>query len=155
MGSRAREFPATPGGGIIPPMRVRKAQKADFPDIIRLAKKDNLDYAGMEADSFWVAEENGRIQGICGLKKHPECLELCALGVAEKRRGQGWGAQLVREVLGEAPGEVYLATVIPDFFLRLGFEKAHAVPASMVKGEEWCIGCTPELCAVMVKQGKK
>jgi N-acetylglutamate synthase-like GNAT family acetyltransferase len=134
-------------------MRVRKARKADFQDILRLAKKYDLDYTGMEADGFFVAAEDGRILGICGLKKHPECLELCALGVEEDYRGRGWGARLVRTALGEVPGEVYLATVIPGFFLRLGFQKAKTVPPSMVKRGEWCAGCTPELCSVLVRQG--
>jgi N-acetylglutamate synthase-like GNAT family acetyltransferase len=136
-------------------MRVRRARRADFPDIVRLAGKYNLDYAGMEADRFWVTEEDGRIVGICGLKKHSECLELCALGVDEAFRGRRWGEKLVRAVLGEARGELYLATVIPGFFTRLGFRKAAAVPASMVKKGEWCAGCAPELCTVMVRQGKK
>jgi N-acetylglutamate synthase-like GNAT family acetyltransferase len=134
-------------------MRVRKAKKADFPDIIRLAKMYNLDYSGMEADDFWVAEESGRIRGICGLKKHLECSELCALGVDEEVRGRGWGGQLVRAVLRDAPGELYLATVMPSFFARFGFEKTDVVPGSMVKKAEWCAGCTPELCTVMVRQG--
>jgi len=133
-------------------MPIRKANKADFPDIIRLAKACSLDYEGMEADAFLVAEERGRILGICGLKKHPECFELCALGVGMKWRGRGWGGRLVRAVLGEAPGEIYLATVIPGFFAPFGFEKAVAVPPSMVKKAEWCAGCRPELCTVMVKK---
>jgi N-acetylglutamate synthase-like GNAT family acetyltransferase len=136
-------------------MRVRKAKKADFPAIIRLANAYNLDYDGMEADRFHVAEEGGRILGICGLKRHPECLELCALGVDDNWRGRGLGGRLVRAVLREAPGELYLATVIPGFFARFGFEKAAAVPASMVKKGEWCAGCTPELCTVMVKRGDR
>jgi hypothetical protein len=37
-------------------MRIRKAGKADFPEIIRLARRLNLDYTGMDSDSFWVAE---------------------------------------------------------------------------------------------------
>jgi predicted N-acetyltransferase YhbS len=75
--------------------------------------------------------------------------------VDEKWRGRGWGGQLVRAVLREVPGELYLATVIPDFFARFGFEKAAAFPGSMVKKAEWCAGCTPELCTVMVKQARK
>jgi N-acetylglutamate synthase-like GNAT family acetyltransferase len=133
-------------------MPLRKAKKADFPAIVRLANKYSLDYSGMEADRFWVVEEGGRILGICGLKNHPECLELCALGVDERWRGRGWGERLVRAVLREAPADVYLATVIPGFFARFGFEKAAAVPGSMVKKGEWCAGCTPELCTVMVKR---
>jgi N-acetylglutamate synthase-like GNAT family acetyltransferase len=139
--------------GIIKFMRVRKAEKADFPDIIRLAKSYNLDYAGMEADDFWVAEEGGQVRGICGLKKQSECWELCALGVEEAWRGRGWGGRLVRAVLRGIPAELYLATVIPSFFAHFGFEKADVVPDSMVKKAEWCAGCTPELCTVMIRQG--
>ena len=118
-----------------------------------MAVANNLDYPGMERDDFWVAEDRGRILGAVGLKRHPECRELCALGVDEARRGQGWGGKLVRAVLREAPGEIYLATIIPGFFARFGFKKADRVPLSMVKKAEWCVGCRPELCTVMVKKG--
>jgi N-acetylglutamate synthase-like GNAT family acetyltransferase len=134
-------------------MRVRKARELDFPQVARLARKYRLDYAGMEADAFWVVAERGQIRGICGLKKHPECLELCALGVAEKWRRRGLGERLVRAVVRKAGGELFLATVIPGYFARLGFEKAKSVPASMVKNAEWCAGCMPELCVVMVRRG--
>lgn len=136
-------------------MRLRKAERVDFPDIVRLARRLDLDYADMEADGFWVVEEGGRILGICGLKNHPECLELCTLGVDKKYRDRGWGAQLVRAVLNEVPGDLYLATVIPDFFVRFGFVKADSVSPSMVKKAEWCAGCRPELCTVMVRKGRK
>jgi N-acetylglutamate synthase-like GNAT family acetyltransferase len=136
-------------------MFIRKANRADLPEIIRLAKTSSLDYEGMEADAFLVAEEGGRILGICGLKKHPECLELCALGVDEEWRGRGYGKRLVQEALKEAPGELYLATVIPGFFAPFGFRKTDFVPPSMVKKGEWCAGCRPELCTVMVKKREK
>jgi N-acetylglutamate synthase-like GNAT family acetyltransferase len=87
-----------------------------------------------------------------GLKMHPECFELCALGVDEKWRGRGWAGQLVRALLQEAPGNLYLATIIPGYFARFGFVKAEAVPPSMIKKPEWCAGCRPELCTVMVRK---
>ena len=152
-GSGQQALALSERNGIIIFMRVRKARKRDFPQIVPLARKHNLDYFGMEADAFWVSEEGGRIRGICALKKHPECWELCALGVDEEWRGRSWGGQLVRAVLRDVPGELYLATVIPDFFARFGFEKADSVPASMVKKAEWCAGCRPELCTVMMRQG--
>jgi N-acetylglutamate synthase-like GNAT family acetyltransferase len=134
-------------------MRVRKARKSDFPQIVRIARKYGLDYAGMEADDFWVVADGARVRGICGLKAHPECLELCALGVDEKWRGLGWGERLVRAVVRKAGGELFLATVIPGYFARRGFERAESVPASLVKNAEWCAGCTPERCVVMVRRG--
>lgn len=136
-------------------MTIRKATEADFPEIIRLARGMDLDYSGMETDDFYVAEQGGQILGICGLKKHPECLELCSLGVEKDWQGRGLGRQLVRVVLGTAPGDLYLATVIPGFFARFGFRKAEAVPPSMVKKAEWCAGCRPELCTVMLKKGRE
>jgi N-acetylglutamate synthase-like GNAT family acetyltransferase len=135
-------------------MRVRKARKEDFRRIVRLARKTGLDYAGMEADAFWIAGEGSRILGLCALKKHPDCNELCALGVDARWRGRGWGERLARAVIRNAEGELFLATVIPSFFVRLGFKRAEAIPPSMVKNKEWCAGCTPELCTVMSRRGE-
>jgi len=133
-------------------MFVRKAVPQDWDEIFRIARESGLDYPGMEKDDFRVAEENGRVVGIVGLKRHPECLELCALGVDVARQGQGTGRQLVFELLTGVGEDVYLATVIPGYFERLGFERSAVVPPSMVKNPEWCAGCRRELCTVMVRR---
>jgi N-acetylglutamate synthase-like GNAT family acetyltransferase len=134
-------------------MRVRKARPEDWPQILELARKYELDYRGMQADNFWVAVAGRRIEGICGLKNHPDCSELCSLGVAESRRGHGLGRSLVLELLNAAPEDLYLATVIPEFFEKFGFQKTDNPPASMVKKADWCGNCRPELCTVMVRKG--
>jgi N-acetylglutamate synthase-like GNAT family acetyltransferase len=134
------------------PMVVRRALALDWPRIVSLARECGLDYAGMEADEFWVAEEAGRVLGIVALKTHAECRELCALGVDAAWRGRGIGARLVRHLLGGVDGDVYLATVIPEFFERLGFERSVDVPRSLVKDAAWCVGCRRELCVVMVRR---
>jgi N-acetylglutamate synthase-like GNAT family acetyltransferase len=133
-------------------MRIRKARKGDFPQILRIARKYNLNYLGMEADDFWVAAEGKNVLGICGLRKNPDCLELCSLGVEELHRGRNMGKKLVQRLLRDVPGDIHLATVIPGFFIRLGFKKVSARPLSMIKTEDWCAGCTPELCTVMVRK---
>jgi N-acetylglutamate synthase-like GNAT family acetyltransferase len=137
---------------IIFPMRIRRARKSDFPQILRIARKYSLNYLGMEADDYWVAVEGKAILGICGLRKSPDCLELCSLGVEEVHRGQHLGKKLVQRLLRDVRGDIHLATVIPEFFGRLGFEKVSFRPLSMVKTEDWCAGCTPDLCTVMVKK---
>jgi len=137
---------------IIFPVRIRKARKSDFPQILKIARKYNLNYLGMEADDYWVAVEGKAILGICGLRKNPDCLELCSLGVEEVHRGQHLGKKLVQRLLHDVRGDIHLATVIPEFFGRLGFEKVSVRPLSMVKTEDWCAGCTPDLCTVMVKK---
>jgi N-acetylglutamate synthase-like GNAT family acetyltransferase len=133
-------------------MVIRRALPQDWPQIVRVARDCGLDYAGMEADEFWVAEEAGRVLGIVALKTHLECWELCALGVDAAWRGRGIGARLVRHLLGGLHGDVHLATVIPAFFERLGFERSAEVPRSLVKDAAWCAGCRRELCVVMVRR---
>jgi N-acetylglutamate synthase-like GNAT family acetyltransferase len=133
-------------------MVIRKAGKQDFPQILAIARKYNLNYQGMEADDYWVAANGKVILGICGLRKNPDCSELCSLGVEEKFRGRSLGKRLVRRLLREVRGDIHLATVIPQFFAQLGFERSATRPPSMVKTEEWCAGCTPELCTVMIRK---
>jgi len=135
-------------------MRIRKAKKPDFSNVIRLAQKYDLDYTSLEADDFWVAEEGKTILGIVGLKKHKDCLELCSLGVDGIYRNRGIAKRLVLALLKKAKENVYLATIIPGFFEKFGFEKASSIPVSMIKRSDWCKGCNKELCTIMMRKSE-
>ncbi len=135
-------------------MRIRRAEPRDFDAIVDLARRLELDHAGMDEDLFWVAEESGEVVGIVALRKHPDCLELGSLGVDPALRERGVGRALVEALTAEAPGDVHLATVIPEYFEALGFVRAPAVPASFIEKRKapWCEGCRRDLCAVMVRE---
>ncbi len=133
-------------------MLIRKAAPADWEHVIRIARECGVDYPGLEKDEFLVAERDGQAVGVVGLRRHPGCLELVALGVAAASRGAGIGGKLVSELLGGLREDVYLATVIPGYFERLGFVRPAEVPASMAKDPDWCAGCRRELCTVMVRR---
>lgn len=135
-------------------MRVRKALPVDVPRAVALARTLDLDYPGMERDDLWVAEVEGRVVGLVGLKKHADCLELCALGVDPGHRGKGAAKALVSALTASASGDVYLATVIPGFFRTCGFERAREIPATFPEKREtaWCEGCDVRLCTVMVRK---
>jgi len=135
-------------------MRVRKCRPEDIPRAIDLARKLNLDYPGMEADPLWVAEESGEVIGLVSLKEHPDCRELCALGVDPNSREKGVGKALVEALMAEAPGRVHLATAIPGFFKACGFEKSADIPATFPEKRKtaWCDGCPQERCTVMVRK---
>lgn len=135
-------------------MIIRSARQEDFSQIVALAKKLGLDYEGMNKDSYWVAEDAGRIVGMVGLKKHADCHELCALGVSLGYRGKGLGQKLVHTLLLNADRDIYLATIIPGFFEQCAFEQTAKFPASMKKAPEWCEGCPKELCTVMVRTSR-
>jgi N-acetylglutamate synthase-like GNAT family acetyltransferase len=135
-------------------MKIRKAHPEDAPPIRALAASLGLDYAGMESDPAWCAEDGGRVIGSVRLIAHPDSLELVALGVDPAFRGRGLGRRLVRALLDETDGDVHLATIIPDFFARCGFVRIGSVPAGMLKDPSWCEGCDRTQCAVMVRKAR-
>ena len=135
-------------------MRVRKCLLEDVPRAVDLARSLDLDYPGMEADQLWVAEEGEDVIGLVALKEHPDCLELCSLGVEAKSREKGVGKTMVEALMAEAPGDVHLATVIPGFFEAHGFEKCTDIPATFPakRKTSWCEGCPRDLCTVMLRK---
>lgn len=136
---------------------IEEANPSDFPDILRLAKELNLDYPGQGKDRFWVARTGNRIVGIVGLKEHSDFLELCAFGVDKDFRLAGIGRRLIKTLLNECHGDIYLATTIPDFFIKVGFSPADKIPDvfTMRWASEWCHGCQREKCVIMVRTKKK
>ena len=126
----------------------------DAPRIAALAASLGLDYPEMESDPAWVAEDGGRVVGSVSLMTHPDSLELVALGVDPDFRGRGLGRRLVQALLQATPGDVHLATIIPDFFTGRGFARAESAPAGMEKDPSWCEGCDRKRCAVMVRKAR-
>jgi len=135
-------------------MLIKNAAPEDFPAIRRLSEALELDYPGMEADRFWVAEEAGRILGIVALLRHADCLELVSLGVDPEVRSAGLGGRLIETLMAAADGDVYLATVIPEYFEGRGFVRTLRVPRGMAKDPAWCEGCDKTRCTIMVRVKK-
>lgn len=137
-------------------MSVRKARPEDVGPAVALARRLGLDYPGLEDDPLWVAEgRDGRVAGLVALKTHPDCLELCALGVEPGQRGKGIAGNLVEALLAEASGDVHLATVIPGFFEACGFHIIKEdIPATFPAKRltAWCDGCPRERCTVMIRK---
>ncbi len=135
-------------------MRVRKCRPEDLPRAVELARSLDLDYLGMEAGLLWVAEEAEQIVGLVSLKKHADCLELCALGVDPRLRGKGVGKALVEALVAETKADIHLATIIPEYFTTCGFAKTENVPESFFGRlrTAWCEGCDRIFCTVMVRK---
>jgi N-acetylglutamate synthase-like GNAT family acetyltransferase len=134
-------------------MTVRKPGAGDILKALELARTLGLDYPEMEKDKLWIAEEAGRVVGVVALRTHPDCRELCSLGVDPGFRNLGAGRALVEAVMTEAPGEVHLGTTVPGYFEKLGFQPAAPVPGSLAakRSSAWCEGCDIDRCTVMVR----
>jgi len=136
-------------------MQVRKVRPGEAAPAVELARRLGLDYPGMEADPLWIAEDEGETIGLVALKTHPDCLELCALGVDPRFRGAGVGQALIEALMAGAPGDVHLATIIPGFFEGRGFHMIQeAIPAAFPakRTTAWCEGCPRERCTVMLRK---
>jgi len=132
-------------------MLIREPSAEDWPGLRALARSLGLEYEDMEADRFWAAKEGGRVVGLVGLKRHPDCLELVSLGVEPGFRSAGLGRRLLETLAAAAGADIYLATVIPDYFERCGFRRVKAAPAGMAKDPAWCEGCPKERCTTLVR----
>ncbi|HFC97535.1 MAG TPA: N-acetyltransferase [Thermosulfurimonas dismutans] len=116
---------------------IRKARLKDVKDIHRLITHFSktgqviprpLGELYESVREFFVYEvpEKDLIAGACGLHIVWEDLgEIRSLVVSEEYQREGIGADLVRACLEEARelglSRVFVLTVVPDFFLRLGF----------------------------------
>jgi amino-acid N-acetyltransferase len=97
---------------------------------------------------FYVIEDSeaqGHILGVCALSVSWENLgEIRSLVVLERSQKSGLGSQLVKACLAEAVelglSEVFVLTLIQDFFARFGFEQ---VEKSTLPHKIWadCIRC--------------
>jgi N-acetylglutamate synthase-like GNAT family acetyltransferase len=128
---------------------IRKAKVKDLSAIRALAEVFNLDSEDMRAEEFKVAVDGKDILAIGRLKPAGEVLELCSLGVVQHKQKEGIGKLLVKSLLKSAKKDIYLATIIPDYFKPLGFKVLDFTPDFMKKKADWCEGCHPERCTIM------
>ncbi len=113
----------------------RKARLKDIPKMQALVEKDvkdgvilarSDDEVASNIRSYIIAESKDKIVGYGALHIHsPRLAEIRSLIVAPNYRGEGIGANIVKEALKEAKSlgvlEVLVLTYLPEFFKSLGF----------------------------------
>ena len=131
---------------------VRKAEIKDVAAIQALIRQLDLAYPSQTLDNFWVAEENEDVIGIADLKESADFYFLSSVGVEEKHQHKGIASTFLKELLKGLKKDIYLFTIIPDFFSQLGF-KIVAQPANLPNRELFnCSECEPGKCVTMVKK---
>lgn len=134
-------------------MKIRNAKPEDMPIIDAIALKYDLDSNDTKAKQFIVAEENKEIIGFGRLLKHRDVTELGTIGVMEEYRNRGVAKKIINELLSKTNEDVYLTTLIPDYFKKFGFKVLDTpAPHSMIRKAEWCEGCKKTGCTVMKRR---
>jgi N-acetylglutamate synthase-like GNAT family acetyltransferase len=115
----------------------------------------NLDCSDLSPGQFLIARMNNKITGFVRLKKHRDCTELSTLGVLPEYRSRRLGEILVNRILKQAaPGKIYILTVIPSYFSKLGFRATDHIPDSLKPKKEDCKihCCTDKVTAMMIEK---
>ena len=114
-------------------MAVRKAEARDIEGILAVVNSNTDRLLGRDRDeivslldTFWVAEDDGRIVGCSCLEVYsPKIAELRSLAVLPAYRGRGYGAALTAAAVEEAERrgipQVLVVTSNREFFERLNF----------------------------------
>lgn len=114
---------------------VRSAAPADAPAICGIVNQwaergamlfRRVEQVAQNIGEFVVAEDEARVVGCAALAIYtPELAEIRSVAVARDHTRSGTGSQLVQRLLDEAVileiPRVFLYTIVPGFFTRLGF----------------------------------
>lgn len=101
----------------------RREEQRTIRTIVRRARLYPLD---LRWQHFWVAEENGEIVGVGQVRPHDDgSRELASIAVLPSHGGRGIGGRLVRALLAQEPGPLYLmcAQEMEPFYTRFGFQR--------------------------------
>ena len=105
---------------------IRPAVQADQPAITAIVRAAGINPFSLHWQRFLVAEEGGRIIGLAQVKPHRDgSRELASLAVIPERQGHGIGSALVRALLAEERGPVYLTCrdSLKSYYARFGFRR--------------------------------
>jgi N-acetylglutamate synthase-like GNAT family acetyltransferase len=141
-------------------VHVRPATESDHTAIRALLDALELEYPARHLPSFVVAEgrfDHGppTVFGIAELKDFGGARLLSCVGVREDLQGLGLGRVLVERALDRVTDDVWLYTLVPGFFAKLGFVYGDAPPERVPPRRLYgCDACHPERCHRMVRRGR-
>jgi N-acetylglutamate synthase-like GNAT family acetyltransferase len=114
----------------------------EFQKIRKYISEFELDDRQLKKEEFIAAFRENELVGFGRLRLHPDCTELCSLGVITKHRRQGIGKAIVAGLLKKNVQNLYLVCIIPEFFTPFGFRTVENYPKAV---ENKLLYCTQEL----------
>jgi len=144
--------------------QVKRALKEDSAAIKKIVEDLDLSYKGFEVSDFFVGKLDGKIVAIARVQAFDDILFLTCVGVIEKYQGRGIAKAFLEKLTAiHKDKDIYLNTVIPEFFQKLGFHSLDLLDPSLSELVKTlppkklfnCEECFPERCRFMVKRGEK
>jgi len=132
-------------------MTFKTPSDKEFSEICALIKEYELDNRNLQQHEFTLALQNNQLIAFGRLRKHPDCMELCSVGVLKTCRNKGAGSALVENIISNATLPVYVVCIIPHFFARFGFKPIVDYPQSIKEKINYCTNelIVPETYLVM------
>lgn len=132
-------------------IKIRKAKEDDYNSALNLIKQ--LDSVVPEGTrDLWVALDNSQIVGVAKLEDFGEYIFLSFVGVGVSHQKRGIARLLLEKLLQDKQKDVYLYTIIPEFFEKFGFKITAPNPNLPSKKNLGCENCEPRKCVCMVKK---
>ncbi|OGC12219.1 hypothetical protein A3K48_07140 [candidate division WOR-1 bacterium RIFOXYA12_FULL_52_29] len=130
----------------------RPAGPKDLPAIKEILLECDETTAAQDWTNFQVAEKGGSVVGAVKLDEHEDFFFLSSLALKPAEQNQGVASFLLAQVLAKMTKDVYLYTIIPEFFRRFGFSETDPLPTLPKKDKMECDRCHPSLCVCMVRR---
>lgn len=133
-------------------MEARRAKEEDKKELLEIIKELDLSYPGQDILSFWVLLDKKNIVSIASLEDFKDFAFISSVGTIPSMQNKGFSKILLSKIMETIKKDIYLYTIIPDFFKKLGFaviEKDRELPS---KKTFLCKECEPDKCACMVKR---
>lgn len=133
-------------------IEIIRAGKTDIPAIKNLLNVFGFAYDSKSPDDFYIAREANKPVGIVQFEDYDSFYLLSSLGVKTSHRKRGIAAALLRTLFQRANKDIYIFTILPEFFGRFGFKPINPpVDVSALKNPVECAACEAQKCVCMVK----
>lgn len=130
---------------------LRPAITTDLPRINQILNELDLAYPGQTDKDYWVLEEDRQIKAIAKWQDLKDYYFLSSLGVAPQFQKQGLGKKILEHFMADQDKDIYIYTLIPDFFKKYGFEPIKLAQDLPIKSIFDCHNCYPNKCVCMVR----
>jgi N-acetylglutamate synthase-like GNAT family acetyltransferase len=120
-----------------------KPSEEDFQLICQYIQAFELDNRGLKREEFCAAFQEHQLLGFGRLRQHPDCIELCSLGVIPAYRNKGIGKAITETLIKQQLQPIYLVCIIPHFFTPFGFKEVTVYPASIGQKLDYCMQSLP------------